>query len=90
MADRKYRRVEDTVYAQVEDDIVALNVRQGRCYGMENVTAAVWSLLAEPISLDGICRQLMDTYDVDADECRSDVGRLLDTMHQEGLVELVS
>jgi len=88
MADQRYRRVADVVHAQLEKDVVALNVEKGTCFGMENVTAEVWNLLSRPASLDDICSQLLEIYDVDRDECRSDITELLDLMRREGLIEI--
>ena len=54
---------------------------------MENVTADVWRLLAEPSDLDTICDQLQQKYDVDPEACRSDIATLLVQMQSEGLIE---
>ncbi len=84
-----FRRVTDTIHCEVDGDVLALNVKHGQCYGMENVTAAVWALLEQPIDLDAICEQLMVQYEVGPEECRADVSRLLDTMEQENLIERI-
>ena len=73
--------------ADVGEDVVALHVARGHCYGMEKVAAAVWNLLAEPIDLDRICEQLVQRYDVDAGTCRAEVGALLAQFESEGLIE---
>jgi hypothetical protein len=83
-----FRRSGDTLFSAVGEDIVALNIPTGLCYGMEDATAVVWKLLEEPADLDRICLGIMDLYDVDADRCRSDIQTLLDRLRAEGLVEL--
>ena len=87
MNDLLYARRDDTLFAPVGDDIVALNIEQGQCYGMADVSAAVWELLGDAIGLDAICSQLMTRFEVDADTCRTEVRRLLDQMLGEGLIE---
>lgn len=90
MSDLHYRRSPEALHANVGEDVVALHVKKGRCFGMEHVTADVWKILDQPARLDQICARLLDAYDVDPDICRSDVAELLDTMQREGLVEAVT
>lgn len=89
MTDIQYRRSPGALHAAVGDDVVALHVRNGRCFGMEHVSADVWRYLDPPAGLDEICSRLVKEYDVDPDTCRSDVEELLAIMQREGLVEAV-
>ena len=84
-----YCRSEKALFSSVGDDIVALHVDNGRCYGMENVTAAVWNVLAEPTDIPGICNRLCELYDVEPALCRADVERLISQFRGEGLVKAV-
>lgn len=90
MSEQLYRRSAKALFSSVGDDIVALHVDNGHCYGMEKVTATVWELLAEPMSVPDLCRQLTRIYDVEPERCRSDVEQLLDRLSGEGLIETVS
>jgi hypothetical protein len=85
-----YRRTAATLFAEVDRDVVALQADRGFCFGMEEVTAEVWRLLAEPADADALCRQLMTIYEVDPATCRAEVGALLDQMETEGLIEAVA
>jgi hypothetical protein len=89
MSSELYRRSEKALFSTIGDDIVALHVENGQCYGMENVTVAVWNLLAEPTDIGTICGRLHELYDVEPDLCRSDVERLISQFRTEGLVETV-
>lgn len=84
---QRYKRSEQALHSEVGRDVVALHIDRGQCYGMENVTADVWRLLAEPSDLDTICEQLQDRYDVDPNVCRGDIATLLVQMQSEGLIE---
>ena len=90
MNGRRFKRSSDTLFSQVGNDIVALRVSNGRSYGMEEVTAVIWTLLEKPTDLDGICARLVQEYDVHPADCRSDVQRLLELFHSEGLIEEAS
>ena len=84
---QRYKRSEQALHSDVGKDVVALHIDRGHCYGMENVTADVWRLLAEPSDLDSICEQLQHRYDVTPDVCRGDIATLLAQLHREGLIE---
>ncbi|WP_426267485.1 PqqD family protein [Sphingomonas sp. LHG3443-2] len=84
-----YRRTAATMSTEVGDDVVALQADRGFAYGMEQVTASVWKLLEQPRDLDALVGALTAEYEVDEDECRHEVGALLERMTAEGLVEQV-
>lgn len=85
-----YKLSNKALFTSLGDDIVALNVEDGQCYGMEKVTAEVWRLLAEPTGIDRICDRLLELYEVEPNVCRADVERLVAQFRQEGLVESVT
>lgn len=86
----KYRRSNNALFSTLGDDIVALHVQNGQCYGMEDVTARVWNMLNEPSDLAGICDQLLEIYEVEPATCRSEVEQLIKQLETEGLIEKVS
>lgn len=82
----RFARNSEALFSQLGDDVVALNVARGECYGMSDVTAAVWTMLAVPITTADICSQLMTRYDVDERRCFDDIAELLAEMVAKGLV----
>ena len=85
--DIMYRRSDRALSADVGEDVIALNVQKGHCYGMEKVAADVWSMLELPSSLAQLCARLTDRYEVDPETCRLEVANLLRQFEQEGLIE---
>ena len=71
--------------AEVDGELMAMSVEQGICYGLNPVGTRIWALLAEPRTVDDLCAQLIDEYDVDPAQCRSDVLSLLEDFRAEGL-----
>jgi hypothetical protein len=57
---------------------------------MEKVSADIWAMLEQPVSIDEMCGQLLGRYNVEADQCRSDVEQLVGQMVQEGIVKAVA
>jgi hypothetical protein len=84
-----YKLSDKALFTSLGDDIVALNVEGGQCYGMEKVSAEVWRLLAEPTDLNRLCARLVELYEVEPAVCRTEVERLIDQLRSEGLVETV-
>jgi len=82
-----YRRSQTALVADVGEDVVALNVQRNETYGMAGVTASVWKLLSEPMSLPQLCDRLGAAYAVDSEVCRREVAALLEEMVAAGLVE---
>lgn len=89
MSDIMYKLSGKALFTAVGSDIVALSIDDGQCYGMEKVSAAVWRLLETPMSLDQLCERLMRQYDVSAETCRAETGRLIEQLQGEGLIEVV-
>lgn len=86
-ASARFVRCEDMLEAEVNDEIVALDVARGQCFGMNEVASAVWRMLAEPKSIDEICDALSTDYDVDAATCQAEVRHLMSELQNEGLVK---
>jgi hypothetical protein len=72
--------------AEVDGEIVALNIEKGTCYGLNPVGSRVWKLLAAPIRIGDICTKLLDEYKVESDVCERQVLDLLEELRAEGLI----
>ncbi len=83
-------RNEGLLSAEVDGDLVAMSVQRGMCYGLNAVGTRIWALIAEPRSVDDLCAQLRQEFDVDEDECRRDVVDLLEELCTEGLATVRS
>lgn len=74
------------IEAKVDDEILALSVEQGTCYGMNRVSSHIWNLLAKPIRICDLCAALLAAYAVDPDVCERQVLDLLEELRAEGLI----
>ena len=50
---KTYQRAVDLMEAELGDDIVALDVARGTCFGFNSVASSVWRALAEPSRASG-------------------------------------
>ena len=83
-----FRKSAELLESDVDDEIVALDVNKGQCYGLNLVGSRVWRLLETPTSLQDICSTLQEEYEVESEVCRGEVERLLADLQSEGLVEV--
>jgi len=70
----------------IDDEIVALSIERGTCYGMNRVASRIWNLLAKPIRIDDLCAALVAAHKVDRDVCERQVLELLEELRAEGLI----
>lgn len=80
-----YKRHGEVLFSDVGDDLVALDVARGLCFGMNDVSAFVWKLIESPRSVDDICTRLLEEYDVAPAQCHSEVSDFLELLVREGL-----
>ena len=73
--------------AEVDGEIVALNVESGTCYGFNGSATRIWSLIEQPSTVAEICAALVAQFNVEPDECRRDVVELLKELQRDGLVK---
>jgi len=72
--------------AEVDDEIVALSIEKGTCYGLNSVGARIWRMLANPIRIADICKALVIEYEVDPETCEREVLDLLAELLAEGII----
>lgn len=80
------RRKPNLLDAEVDGEIVALDVEAGDCYGFNSVASAVWNCLAEVTSIEAICTRLCEEFDVAEPVCRKEVEDLIDRLNNDGLI----
>jgi Coenzyme PQQ synthesis protein D (PqqD) len=72
--------------AEVDEEIVALNIEKGICYGLNPVGSRIWRMLANPIRVADICKALVDEYQVDPETCEREVLELLVELRAEDMI----
>jgi hypothetical protein len=87
MTERVYKRAVDLMEAELGDEIVALNVDDGNCFGFNPVAASVWRALSTPRSSSELQAILLDEFDVPPGECASELEALLDDLVAKKLIQ---
>jgi hypothetical protein len=79
-------RSNDFLHAEIDNEVVALSIAQGTCYGLNPVGSRIWNLLATPIQIRDLNAMLVAEYEVDPAVCERQVLDLLEELRAEGLV----
>jgi len=80
----------DAVAANVNDEIVLMNLERDRCYGLGSTGSDIWRRLAKPIRVSDVVSQLSAEFDAPAGTIEADLVRTLTELHAEGLVQVHS
>lgn len=89
MSVSRYQVAEGVASSDLDGEVTILDPRSGVYFGLEDVSADVWRLLAEPRTVGELCDALQERYDVPPDECTADVTELVRELAEHGLVETV-
>lgn len=79
-------RATDLIQTEIDDELVALDIEQGNCFGFNATAARVWQLVEQPQTLDAIIDALTSEFDVERAECRSTVVALIEDLAARKLV----
>lgn len=82
-----YKRTEKALATPVDDELVMFDSESGRYYGLNEVATAIWELLEQPRSIEGLIEILTNEFEVSAETCRQEVEGFLAQLLKRGLVE---
>lgn len=81
-----YERMTTLLEAKLGDELVALDVDRGVCFGFNHVATRVWQYLSTPKSFDELKQLLLDEFAVSSEQCAMELGELLESMVGRGLI----
>jgi hypothetical protein len=76
------------VSSEIGEEVAILDLKAGTYYGLDSVGARVWELIQRPKSVGEIRNVLLEEYEVEPKRCERDLLALLQTLVNEGLVEV--
>jgi hypothetical protein len=72
--------------ANVDGEVVALDIEAGDCYGFNVVASAIWGHLAKETTIEEICERLLAEFDVSEADCQKEVRDLVSRLEQDDLI----
>lgn len=84
------QRNPDMVAANLDGDLVMMNEKLGRYYGISGVGARAWELLETPASIDDLVHTICQEYEIDSETCQQDIIRFTQDLMKVDLIEPVN
>jgi len=81
-------RNRETLSAEIDGEVVALDIARGACFGLDPVGARIWAMIETPQAIERVCEALVAIYDVEPATCQADVLDLMTALRSEGLIEV--
>jgi len=82
----KYIRNSKTISGRLHDELVMMDLDQGKYFSLNPVATHIWDLLEKTMTAEELCNLLTDEYEVDVKECIADLEEHLDEMMKLGLI----
>jgi hypothetical protein len=76
----------EQISSDLGGEAVILNLKSGVYHGLNEVGASVWNLIQKPHTVSDIKQALLDEYEVEAEQCQSDLMALLEELFAAGLI----
>ena len=83
----KLKLSDDVVFRILGDEAVILNLASGVYFGLDTVGTRMWQLMSEHGSTDKVVETLLDEYEVEEGQLRSDMDNLIQQLSEKGLVK---
>jgi len=80
-------RSDDQVFAEVDGEIIMMDVVSGDYIGLNAVGSSIWGLIEVPKTLEQICAGLMGEYEIDEQTCRAETEHFLTSMSEKGMIK---
>jgi hypothetical protein len=86
--DSLVRRSGGLIEAEVDGELIGLEVEQGVCYGFNGTATRIWALIEEPKRISDIRDALLDEFEVDPETCERELRAVLAELEKDGLVTI--
>lgn len=81
---------DEALAAEIDGEIVIMDVESGAYFNLDPVGAAVWRKLTVPTTVRSLCLALTEEYDAPLEVIQTDVIRLLEQMLELRLIAVTN
>jgi hypothetical protein len=85
-ADTRVERAQTAISTEVDGELVALDVTQGVCYGLNRIGTRIWQLTETPRSAREVAEILVSEFDVAPEVCTDQSMQLFSDLIAAGLL----
>jgi hypothetical protein len=80
--------VTEQVSCEIDGAAVILGLPRGIYYSLDPVGSRIWSLIQQPRTVSEVCDALLADYEVEPEQCETDLLALLEKLQAEGLIQV--
>jgi hypothetical protein len=74
--------------SEIDDEVVILNIDKGEYNGLDEIGSDIWNFLESPLFLSDLVKILTEKYNVDQQQCTSDVIEFITELEKAGLIRI--
>lgn len=88
-SDIKFQRSQTVLASAVGAEMVMMDIDVGKYYGFNDVGTRIWDLLETSCSIQFICEQLLQEFDVEPETCEQEVISFIENLLEFKIVQQV-
>ncbi|KRE44911.1 lasso peptide biosynthesis PqqD family chaperone [Paenibacillus sp. Soil522] len=74
--------------SEMNGEKVMLSIENGKYYNLGQIGGRVWELIASPVSIQDMVKQLVTEYEIEPGTCEQQVRHFLQQLKAEGLIQV--
>lgn len=76
------------VATDIDGEVAIMAIDSGKYHSLNETGSRIWNALEQPLAVANLCESLASQYQVEEEQCRSDVLLYLQDMIDERLIEV--
>lgn len=84
--DDAIRRGDEHVETGIDDETLMMSIQQGNYYSVDGSAQRIWQLIEGSTKVRDVLDALVATYDVEPDQCKTELVSFLDELLENGLI----
>ncbi|MEV5027127.1 MULTISPECIES: lasso peptide biosynthesis PqqD family chaperone [Paenibacillus] len=74
--------------SEMNGEKIMLSIENGKYYNLGQLGGRVWELMASPVSIQDMVKQLVTEYEIEPGACEQQVRTFLQQLKSEGLIQV--
>ena len=83
------QRRADLISADMDGDVVMLDVENGKYFGLNAVGAQIWEAIETPQNVSDVCTAIEQAFEVSRSICETDTLAILKDMHDRDMLHII-
>lgn len=85
----RYERNKKTISGKLHDELVMMDMDQGKYFSLNQTATVIWELLERPLTIEELCEKLTEEFEIDREQCEADTKQYLGEMMKLGLIRII-